>query len=110
MMRLVRGERQYLHYPFWGLDGSTPEIKVGTGDWQPMTLASGYTPPATWAAPSGVSGSPTWYRTLLATPEAAGNPVGTIVITESRSPLRIRVTAGDEIDILPDRMEWIELT
>ena len=109
-MKLIRGERQYVHYPFWGLGAAVPEIKIGLGSWQFMTLASSYTPPTSWTPPADATGSPTWYQALLATPEATSNPVGAIVITDNPSQLRIRVTAGDEIDILPDGYdEWIHL-
>lgn len=117
MVKLLRGERQYLHLPFWGLSGATPQIQVasitevraGTGTWVGMTALPSYTPPADWSAPSGVTGDPEWWGVLLAGPDATSNPVGTIVVTET-SRVRSRVVAGDEIDIKPDQHdEWVML-
>lgn len=110
MVKLKRGERQYWHKPFWGLDTAVPQVQVGVdAAWVTMTAAPSFAPPADWSAPTGTSGSPSWYQVLLAGPDATSNPVGTIVIT-STSRIRTKVTAGDEIDILPDDTEeWIHL-
>ncbi len=110
MSYLTRGERQYMHFPFWGLEGITPEIQVGKdAAWAPLTAEPGYTPPAGWEPPDDVTGDPSWWHALLASPEAEDNPPGAFVIT---GPTRIRTRAvgGDEIDIKPDtRDEWVIL-
>lgn len=107
MITLRRGERQYLHIPFWGLQGTTPEVHVGATV-QAMTLDSSYTPPAGWEPPGG-AGAPQWYRVLLAGPDATNNPVGTIVVPTT-SRLFTRHVAGEEIDIKPDlRDDWVRI-
>lgn len=113
-MKLIRGERQYLHLPFWGLSGATPQIQVQPVNgveaaYVPMTAAPSYSPPSGWSAPSNVTGNPDWFQVLVAGPDATGNPAGTIVLTET-SRIRTKVVAGDEIDIKPDSHdEWIHL-
>jgi len=107
VITLRRGERQYLHIPFWGLDGTTPEVHVGTSVAQ-MTAAPGYTPPASWQAPDGLA-APQWFRVLLAGPDASDNPVGTVVVPTT-SRLFTRHVAGEEIDIKPDlRNDWVRI-
>jgi len=107
VITLRRGERQYLHIPFWGLGGSAPEVTVGTAV-QAMTLDAGYSPPAGWSAPDGL-GSPQWYRVLLAGPDATGNPAGTVVVAAT-ARIFTTITAGDEIDIKPDlREDWVRI-
>ena len=111
MVKLKRAERQYWHKPFWGLDSAVPDVQVGEGAaWVAMSVASGFTPDASWSPPTGFSANAaTWCQVLLAGPDATSNPVGTVVVTTT-SRIRTRVTAGDEIDIQPDGPdEWIHL-
>lgn len=111
MVKLHREERQYLHLPFWGLGGATPQVQVGeAASWVNLTAAPSYEPPATWAPPTGLAAEDAeWWRVLLAGPDATGNPGGTIVVTET-SRLRTKVVAGDEVDVQPDDTdEWIVL-
>lgn len=111
-MKLNRAERLYWYAPFWGLDGSIPDSQLidtqGTvSAWLPMELDGDYDEDAT--TPVGATGDPQWYRVLLAGPDATSNPAGTVVVNTS-SKIRYRVIAGNEVDILPDRDEWILLT
>lgn len=108
LVDLDRAERQYVHWPSWGLVGTVPQIQVG-GTWVPMTLDTDFTPPADWV-PVGPAGEVEWYRVLLAGPDAAENPSGTLVVAET-AKVRRKVVAGDEIDISPDGAgEWVRLT
>jgi hypothetical protein len=111
-VKLHREERQYLHLPFWGLSGATPQVQVGEGeDWEDMTSVPSYEPPSEWAPPTGyVAGDADWYRALIAGPDATSNPVGTIVLSTVTTRVRTRVTAGDEVDVQPDGPDdWIHL-
>lgn len=115
-MKLYREERQYLHMPFWGLDGASPEIQIlpsetelDPDEWVALTAAPSYDPPPDYAPPTGYTlGDGDWYQVLLAGPDAEDNPVGTIVVTVT-SQVLFRTVAGDEVDILPDTPEWITL-
>ena len=109
-MKLQREERLYLHLPFWGLAGSTPQVQVGAGAaWVTMTSAPSFTPDEGWAPPTGFAAEDAeWWQVLLAGPDATGNPLGTIVVAAS-SRIRTKITAGDEIDVQPDGTEWIHL-
>lgn len=111
MLTLTRGERQYVHWPWWGLDAVIPEIQVGRdADWVAMTPAPGYTPEPGWEPPSDVTGDPTWFQALLASPEATGNPVGTFVLSTTATRVRGRAVAGDEVDVKPDGYSvWVRL-
>jgi len=109
-VKLYRDERLYYHAPFWGNGGVTPQIQLGVGaSWVTMSVASGYTPPSDWEPPTGfLAADATWYRTLVAGPDAAGN--GAVVLSASATRVRTKVVAGDEIDIQPDGPnEWIFL-
>lgn len=108
VITLRRGERLYIYMPFWGLDGTTPEVHVGTVTAQ-MVAAPGYTPPSGWSAPSPGLGSPQWFRVLLAGPDASNNPAGTVVVPKN-SRMYTRHVTGDEIEIKPDlRDDWIRI-
>lgn len=98
-------ERQYIHWPAWGLIGVVPQIEIG-GAWVSITLDTTFTPPEGWTGDSGAE----WWRVLVAGPQAQDNPSGTLVVS-STTRIRKRVVGGDEIDILPDdRSEWVRVS
>jgi hypothetical protein len=101
-VELNRAEREYHWWPFWGLDGATPEITADAGDtWTEMELDADYEPDD-FTPPEGLEVEDAeWHRILVAGPSAEGNPDGTVVIAKSGARLNFRIQSNPELIIEP---------
>lgn len=96
-----REGREWFYFPFWGLDGNTPDISVTFGTWQAMTAAPSYEP----VTPVAVGAE--WFRVLIAGPDASANPAGTVVVP-GIAQARFRATEAPEV-VIPTEPVWLSV-